>query len=89
MKTVERVATNVRTIARNRGLTMKELSKRMGYRNEQILYTRLSGDSKMSVDELERAAEILDVAAEVLLSDPSELLSRMRGWSTADEMVAA
>lgn len=63
---------------------MRALSKRMGYNHEQVLYTRLSGETKMSVDELEQLAEILGVPAELLLSDPSTLLARTRAWVMAD-----
>jgi len=89
MSTSKRVGTNVRTIARARGITIKELSKRMGYKNEQVLYTRLSGESKLSVDELEKLAEVLDTEAATLLSDISGLLVRTRGWGTAVEAQAA
>lgn len=80
MTTTERVAVNIRTIARGRGISMKNLAALMGWKNVQVLYTRLSGESKMSVDELDKFAEHLSTTPERLLSDPSTLLESISRW---------
>lgn len=69
MTTMERVARNVRVISKARGITMRELSSRMGYKNEQTLYARLSGHAKVSVEELEEFANQLDVTPSMLLAE--------------------
>lgn len=94
MTTTERVARNVRLLAQYRGMKLRQLSAEMGYKREQLLYARLSGESKLSVDELEQLALILDVPASDLLADSpfamtggtgSDLLERRSGCATADE----
>lgn len=87
MSTTERIGTNVRTIARARGLSLRGIAKAMDFNNEQVLFTRLSGKSKMSVIELEKLAGILEVDVAVLLGDPSDLVGRTSGWwsVTADQ----
>jgi hypothetical protein len=88
MTTVERIATNVRTIVAARRLKMKTVIASFGM-SPQVFYKRMKGESKWSIDELEVLAEILDVDVADFLRDPSALVERTRGWSTADEMVAA
>lgn len=89
MGTTERVAINVRTIARARGITMKSLAEGVGWKNVQVLYTRLSGVSKMKVEELDQIAEALGTTPERLLSDPSTLLESISRWmSITPELVS-
>lgn len=80
MSTTEKIGANVRVIARARGLSLRAVSKAMGFNNEQVLYTRLSGVSRMSVTELERLADILSVSVVTLLSDPSTLIGSEKSW---------
>lgn len=91
MSTTERIGANVRTIARARGLSLRAIAKEMNFNNEQVLFTRLSGKSKMSVTELERLAAILDVPIDLLLRDPSRLLGSENLWLsvTADQTAQA
>lgn len=80
MTTTEKLGRNVRTIARHQRITMKALSEAMGYKNVQVLYTRLSGESRTDIEEVERLAEILGTTVSVLLSDPSGLLIHQSTW---------
>ncbi len=87
----QRVGKNVKTVARARGISIRALSAAMGYKSEQVLHTRLSGVSKLSVDELDQLADILEVPVAVLLSDPSTLVGSNPLWSYVfpDETISA
>jgi DNA-binding Xre family transcriptional regulator len=84
MTTTERVALNIRTIAKLRRIAMKDLQAQMGM-SPQVFFKRLKGDSKWTIDELEECATILDVDTADLLRDPSDLLTRRSECFTADE----
>lgn len=58
MTTSERIATNIRTIARARNVKLKDLSDQLGFRHEQQLYTRLRS-GRFTAVELAEAADIL------------------------------
>lgn len=60
MTAKERVATNIRTIARARNLKLRTLSAELGFKNEQNLYNRLNSGN-FSADELATIADILEV----------------------------
>lgn len=79
MSSTERVAANVRTIARARGIKLKDLAGRLGM-SEPVFYKRLKGDSRLTVEELEAIAENLNTTAGTLLADPSDLLERLSRW---------
>lgn len=88
----QRIDRNVHMVAEGRGLTIAGLVDGMGM-SPQVFHKRLKGPerggSKWKAAELELLASLLDITIETLVSEPSDLLSRMRGWVTADELVAA
>lgn len=77
MTAKEQVATNIRTIARARHVTMRGLSQELGFKNEQNLYNRLNSGN-FSVEELAETARILDVEPGDLFGDPLQTKGRAR-----------
>lgn len=61
-------------------MSLRAVAKAMDFNNEQVLFTRLSGKTTMSVEELEKLAGVLEVEVSVLLSDPDGLLFDGRTW---------
>ena len=62
-----RVAQNIRTVARYRGMSLKRLADACGW-SKQALYERLAGTVKLGVDELQVIADVLAVAPEGLFA---------------------
>lgn len=91
MSTNQRIGTNVRIIAKARGMSLRAIAKAMKFNNEQVLFTRLSGKSKITAEEVARLAQILEVEVAVLFSDPDDLVGRTSGWwsVTADQTAQA
>ncbi len=86
----QKLGSTVRIIARIRGVRMTELAADMGW-SEQTLHSRLSGASKLGVDEMIQLAELLDVDIPTLLQPPSDLLNHASRWiiDSAGELVGA
>lgn len=75
-----RVAVNIRMIARGRGIGMQALADHLEM-SKQVFYKRLKGDSEWKIAELASLAAYLGTTVETLLADPSDLLTRISGWS--------
>lgn len=86
----DRVAVNIRMIARGRGIGMQAIADHLAM-SKQVFYKRLKGDSEWKIAEVASIADYLGTTVEILFSDPSDLLSRMREWftATADDLVSA
>lgn len=77
MTATERLARRIKTIARDRDVTLIELSRGLGFKNEQNLYTRFRS-GRWSAEELERAAELLGVEEAAFFADRFQLSSYLR-----------
>jgi transcriptional regulator with XRE-family HTH domain len=73
-----RVGQNIRTVARYRGVSLKNVAEACGW-SQQALYERLRGGVKLSVDELQLIADVLGVTPEGLFA--RDLVIRDSGWS--------
>lgn len=65
----QRIGHAVRVIARDKGITLKALAESLEM-SKQSFYDRLRGKTTLSVDDLDRLAEELEVPVGVLLDDP-------------------
>jgi transcriptional regulator with XRE-family HTH domain len=70
-----RIARNLRTLARDRGIPIQLVAHRLGISRQQ-LHSRLNGQTGLEVDELRELARILETSVDELLRDPEERFPR-------------
>lgn len=79
-----RVGTNIKTVARDHGITMRALAAECGW-SEQTLHNKLSGATGMLPEDVEAIARAIDYPAAGLFADAvlvSEGGARKRSFST-------
>ena len=66
----ERVAANVRAVLAVRHLTWTNFAASMGW-SSGTMSRRLNGNAAWQIDEVQRAADVLGVPVDALMSDPT------------------